>query len=64
MTREQVHQLIARLVPSDNLFCAIRIDGTFPSVLTRSVPKQQRTYRPMLEVVKQFPVFAFNSNMA
>ncbi|EGR4343057.1 TPA: acetolactate decarboxylase [Vibrio cholerae] len=59
MTREQVHQLIDRLVPSDNLFCAIRIDGTFPSVQTRTVPKQQRPYRPMLEVVKQQPVFRF-----
>jgi acetolactate decarboxylase len=59
MSREAVHQLIDDMIPSDNVFCGIRIDGTFDFVRTRTVPKQNRPYRPMLEVVKEQPTFRF-----
>ncbi|EOX4799702.1 acetolactate decarboxylase [Vibrio alginolyticus] len=59
MSRHEVHSLIDDMVPSDNLFCAVRIDGVFDSVRTRTVPKQTRPYRPMLEVVKEQPTFRF-----
>ncbi|WP_332419103.1 acetolactate decarboxylase [Vibrio metschnikovii] len=59
LTRQEVHQLIDRLVPSDNVFCAIRLEGDFPLVQTRTVPEQQRPYRPMLEAIKQQPTFHF-----
>ncbi|SHG02147.1 acetolactate decarboxylase [Vibrio gazogenes] len=59
MSRETVHQLIDDMIPSDNVFCAIRIDGVFDFVRTRTVPKQNRPYRPMLEVVKEQPTFRF-----
>ena len=59
MSRDAVHELIDDMVPSDNLFCAIRIDGIFDFVRTRTVPKQTRPYRPMLEVVKEQPTFRF-----
>ncbi|MDW6092367.1 acetolactate decarboxylase [Vibrio rhizosphaerae] len=59
MSREAVHQLIDDLIPSDNIFCAIRMDGVFDFVRTRTVPKQNRPYRPMLEVVKEQPTFRF-----
>lgn len=59
MGRDQVHKLIDQLVPSDNLFCAVRIDGTYEYVRTRTVPRQDPPYRPMLDVVKEQPTFSF-----
>jgi len=58
-TREDVHKTIDQLVPTDNIFCAIRIDGTFSRVDTRTVPKQQRPYKPMLKAIVRQPVFSF-----
>jgi len=44
-------------LPSLNHFYLIRVHGRFAKVKTRSVPKQQRPYPPLAEVVKQQPVF-------
>jgi acetolactate decarboxylase len=48
-------------LPSKNLFCAIRIDGAFPYIKTRSVPKQSPPYRPLSEVVPEQSVFEFEN---
>ena len=48
---------IDRLEPNKNLFLAVRIDGKFPKMKVRSVPKQQRPYPPLAEVAKQQSVF-------
>jgi acetolactate decarboxylase len=45
-----VENLINHAAPNQNLFYAIRIRGTFKSVKTRSVPRQQKPY-PVLEAV-------------
>lgn len=45
---------------SDNLPQAIRIEGTFRHVRTRSVPRQQPPYPPLTEVAKAQSVFEFN----
>jgi acetolactate decarboxylase len=37
--------------------CAVRVDGCFEYVKTRSVPRQHRPYPPLVEVVKNQPVF-------
>jgi acetolactate decarboxylase len=37
--------------------CAVRVDGHFEYVKTRSVPRQRRPYPPLVEVVKNQPVF-------
>ncbi len=37
--------------------CAIRVDGRFAYVRTRSVPRQRKPYPPLAEVVKNQPVF-------
>jgi acetolactate decarboxylase len=44
---------------SQNLFYAIRIDGSFSSVTARSVPAQQKPYPPLVEVVKNQSVFEY-----
>lgn len=59
MSRTDVHHLIDDLVPSDNIFCAVRIDGLYQFVRTRTVPRQTRPFRPMLDVVKEQPTFNF-----
>ena len=51
-------ELITRLLPSPNIFYAIRIDGHFSHVRTRSVPKQEN-YRPLVEVAQDQPTFDF-----
>ncbi|MFH1477021.1 MAG: acetolactate decarboxylase [Verrucomicrobiota bacterium] len=52
--------LVQRLLPSPNLFYAIRMEGVFAYVKTRSVPKQEN-YRPLAEVAKDQPVFEFRN---
>jgi acetolactate decarboxylase len=46
------------LLPSPNMFYALRIDGTFSYIKTRSVPRQA-CYRPLVEVAAEQPVFEF-----
>jgi len=45
--------------PSPNLFYAFRLEGHFKAVRTRSVPRQRKPYRPLVEVVKDQSVFDF-----
>lgn len=45
--------------PTRNAFYAVKVKGTFRMVKTRSVPAQERPYRPLAEVVKTQPVFDF-----
>lgn len=51
---------IQQILPSPNIFYAIRIDGTFEFVKVRSVPKQEN-YRPLVEVAKEQPIFSFSN---
>jgi len=46
------------LLPSPNIFYAIRVEGRFSSMRVGSVPKQE-SYRPLVEVAKEQPVFTF-----
>ncbi|MDD4952901.1 MAG: acetolactate decarboxylase [Desulfovibrionaceae bacterium] len=46
-------------LPTRNLFFAIRIDGRFKMVKTRSIRPQKRPYRPLAEVVKDQVVVLF-----
>ena len=52
-------RIMDRSLPSLNLFFAIRADGEFAYVKTRSVPKQAKPYRPLVEVAEQQAVFEF-----
>jgi len=46
------------LLPSPNIFYALRIEGAFAEVHTRSVPAQEN-YRPLVEVAAHQPEFSF-----
>jgi len=61
ISREDLHQRIDDFVATDNLFCALRIDGCFSYVETRTVPRQERPYKPMLEAIAQQPTFRFDN---
>lgn len=59
MSYEGFQNWVQDLLPSPNLFYAIRIEGVFKHVKVRSVPKQEN-YRPLVEVAKEQPVFDFH----
>ncbi len=42
-----------------NTFCAVKIEGIFSYMKTRSVPKQSKPYPPLAEVTKNQAVFEF-----
>jgi acetolactate decarboxylase len=46
-------------IPNRNLFYAIRIDGTFPYIRTRSIPAQHRPYPGLAEAARGQSVFEF-----
>jgi acetolactate decarboxylase len=54
---ERLQTLVDGLLEGPNLFYAVRIDGRFKSVTTRSVPRQERPYAPLAEVAESQPVF-------
>ncbi|SFT84637.1 acetolactate decarboxylase [Kosakonia arachidis] len=61
VSRQQLHDIIDKQIPSDNLFCALRIEGHFRHAHTRTVPRQTPPYRAMTDVLDDQPVFRFNS---
>ena len=52
-----VEALMDREAPNQNQFCAIRIEGHFKTMRTRSVPPQKRPFPPLKEVTPTQPVF-------
>lgn len=56
-TREVVEAEISRFCPNSNLFYAIRLEGRFSLMKTRSVPFQKRPYPPLAEVTRHQPEF-------
>lgn len=48
-------------LPSPNLFYAVHISGAFNHVKARSVPRQNRPYPKLVDVVKKQAVFEFNN---
>lgn len=61
VTQQEIHNTINQYVPSDNLFCAIKIEGEFGLVKTRTVPRQEAPYLPMLEAIENQPIFTFHN---
>lgn len=51
MRRAELSEFVDSLEPSRNYFYAVRITGRFADVVTRTVAKQERPYRPMSEAV-------------
>lgn len=58
---QQLERRLDERLPSRNVFYALRIDGFFPRMKTRSVPRQQRPYPPLVEVAKVQPTFDYEN---
>ncbi|WP_375503770.1 acetolactate decarboxylase [uncultured Nostoc sp.] len=54
---QQLQQLLDQRLPTKNYPYAIRIQGNFPYLKFRSIPKQTPPYRPLTEVVKEQSIF-------
>ncbi len=52
-----VEAQIDREMPNQNQFCAIRIEGRFKAMRTRSVPRQKRPFPLLKEIAATQPVF-------
>jgi acetolactate decarboxylase len=61
ISMQELAREIDAILPTPNLIYAIKIEGTFKRVKTRSVPKQTRPYQPLTEVVKNQPTFDFEN---
>ena len=60
ITYENLGEQIDNSLPTENIFYAIRIEGTFDYIKTRSVPGQTKPYPPLVEVTANQPTFEFN----
>lgn len=50
--------LLERMIPSPNMIYALRIEGRFGYIKTRSVPRQDN-YRPLVEVAREQPEYEY-----
>ena len=57
----QLKQSLDKLLPTKNIFYAIKIEGVFKYVKTRSVPGQNKPYPLLVEVVKTQSIFEFHN---
>jgi acetolactate decarboxylase len=57
---EQLQQFVDDLLPTENIFYAVTIDGTFDYLKVRSVPRQSKPYPPLSEAVEDQAVFEYH----
>jgi acetolactate decarboxylase len=57
----QLEAFLDNLIETKNIFYAVRIEGEFAYVKARSVPRQRKPYRPLVQVIKDQSVFEFNN---
>jgi acetolactate decarboxylase len=60
MDYEGLQGYLDEAIPDKSIFYAVKIDGRFTYIKTRSVPRQQEPYPPLVEVVKEQPIFEFH----
>ena len=60
MDYEGLKNYLDETISDKSIFYAIKIEGTFNYIKTRSVPKQQEPYPPLVEVVKEQTIFEFH----
>lgn len=58
---EEFQIFLDGLLPTSNIFYAIRVDGVFDYMKTRSVPGQEKPYPPLVEVTANQPEFEFSN---
>jgi acetolactate decarboxylase len=58
---QQLCDYLDSLIPTNNIFYAFKMEGTFAYIKTRSVPAQNKPYPVLTEVTKNQPVFEFQN---
>ncbi|MGE4266936.1 MAG: acetolactate decarboxylase [Deferribacterales bacterium] len=61
VTFEELEKLIDEKIPDMNVFCAVKVEGTFSKMKVRSVPAQSKPYSPLAKVVTTQPVFEYEN---
>jgi acetolactate decarboxylase len=61
MDYKELQTYLDEAILDKSIFYAVKIDGTFNYIKTRSVPKQQEPYPPLVEVVKEQTIFEFHN---
>src|SRR3989339_85206 len=61
LTYRQLLDYIDRLLPSPNLPYAVRVEGHFTAVKTRSIPRQSKPYPPLAEAATKQAVFELSN---
>jgi acetolactate decarboxylase len=57
---KDLEDYLDKLLPTENIFYAIRLKGTFSYIKARSVPKQKKPYPPLVEAAKHQIIFEFH----
>ncbi len=57
MDYEALKAYVDSVIANRNVFCALKITGTFKRMKTRAVPRQQKPYPPLIDVTRNQPVF-------
>lgn len=57
----QLKTYLDDLLPTENIPYAVKVMGTFDKIKTRSVPRQEKPYLPLAEVLKTQPTFDFQA---
>lgn len=60
-TYAQLQQSPLDVLPSQNIIYAVRLEGVFQHVKTRSIPRQNKPYVPLSELSKTQPTFEFTN---
>lgn len=60
MNYTQVRDYLDESIQEKNIFHAVKMEGTFSYVKTRSVPGQEKPYPPLVEVTANQPTFEFH----
>ena len=57
----ELEALLDSKLPSENLFYAVRVEGNFSYMKARSVPKQEKPYPRLVDIVSTQAVFEFEN---
>ena len=60
-TFNDIERIIDSLISGKNLFYAVKIKGDFSFMKTRSVPSQNKPYKPLTEITKNQPIFMLHN---
>jgi acetolactate decarboxylase len=57
---QQLKTYVDECIPTENMFYALKVEGVFEYVKTRTVPRQRKPYPPLVDVVKHQSIFEFH----